>query len=184
MAERHTIRVESIGAAGRDGRVQLRVFCESLGIKKFSMPLFVPGQVAQYWLAGNEYEAMLERGNAKQGKQGSQYASDYYWNYVGEPTNSDLPHAPQQELDFVERPDGSPPPPRQQAAQQQPARSGGYVSDRDRNLSIVRQVAAKAAVDLLTHYPPDDPSDVLGAFTVYADHVAAWIINEAVEATE
>lgn len=82
-----TIRIESKGAS-KNGDTQVKAFCEELGIKNYSTPLYVPDEDALGMLAGATYPAYLVRGKLKDGKQGD-YGNEFYWNWLGYEASSD-----------------------------------------------------------------------------------------------
>jgi hypothetical protein len=166
VKQRVTVTVESKGSVNQ-GRQMVKVYAPDLGIKKFPTQVWMPEDVAAGMLPNQSYEVMLARGKPK--KQNPEYSSDYYWDYAGEPGPSDVPT----DLPFDHPADEA----SQKAAE--PQRASGYVTDRDRNTSIVRQVAAKAAVELLVAYPgsPED-ADMMERFAYLADCIVGWIQAE------
>jgi hypothetical protein len=78
------IELESRGAADASkGTRQWRVKIPELGIKNFGTPMYIPLGVCQDWEVGEtKYVHVGRNDRPKDGKQG-EYASDYFWNYVG-----------------------------------------------------------------------------------------------------
>ena len=160
-----TIKIESIGATDASrGTTQVKAFVEELGIKQYSTPIFVKSVDAAQMLAGDTYLVTLLRGNLKPGKD-KNYASNYYWDYAGpgDPNAvaaaAEAPPATQEPLVASEpyHPAPSPPP-----------RPAAYVSDWDKHTSIQRQVAAKAATEIL----------ISGILTPFAMDYPRYIIPE------
>lgn len=83
--ELHTqIELESRGKAdAAKGTRMWRVKIPDIGVRNYSTPMFIPLAACQDWEEGETKFVHIGRGDRpKEGKQG-QYASDYFWNYVG-----------------------------------------------------------------------------------------------------
>lgn len=154
--------VESVAAA-RGDQVQIKAKIPEIGANQYGITLFIPEAAPHQ--AGATYNAVIQKGDLKQGKTG-EWDTDFFWNAVsweGRTIERGQRQAPAQQA-----PAAAPQSPVQaQSVSQgrvtyeqpatgtvpiyveQPAPTGD-----PRQNSIEAQVALKAAVDLVIAYPP------------------------------
>ena len=136
------------------GSIQLKVYIPEVGKKDWPVPIYVSEKEATEMEDGGTYLATMEKG-------------EKYWDWKG--------FATPEEAAGLTQPSPAPQPKAQSAPPAQAERPQ-YVSERERNESIVRQVAAKAATDIFIHDGGAMSADV-DLWDAWFDHISNRILN-------
>ncbi|HAM56715.1 MAG TPA: hypothetical protein DCQ64_15490 [Candidatus Rokubacteria bacterium] len=158
------VRVESVGV-NKAGNPLLKIMAEGI-TSQYPMALNIPKNApdkAQNAKAGDQLYAVLERGNLKAGKTGEQ-SFDYFWEYV--PGGWDMP-APQ----GPPAADGATATPTARPA----AAYNPEAAQERRDARIARQVALKAAAEVVAGHGNVPSADAAEVVLVLADVFVAWL---------
>src|SRR3990167_9594218 len=158
------VRVESVGV-NKAGTPVLKIRAEG-STSQYPMALNIPKNApdkAQNAKAGDQLYAVLERGNLKAGKTGEQ-SFDYFWEYVPGGWDMPAPQGPPAADGATATPPAGP------AAAYNPE-----AAQERRDARIARQVALKAAAEVVAGHGNVPSADAAEGVLVLADVFVAWL---------